>query len=298
MLHVQLRTTCDSSIYSCGSSVVAVVCRAHCAQIGTPAQLVAVGCSSGDVKLFNLFLPSAFASHSTPSPHGSSSLLVRTLHLGDWGYTPGQVGGISALAWAPDCRALAVGYARQGFVVWSPSGCRLLCTMRQPIPGGTPRISAQTSGVSTGLNAGENEPAATPKFSMSLLEGGVQALAWGPLGYQLLVAEVNVASRELGLVECSLAKSLPSHHRVAHMGQGGAAPHLGDELHVLQVRVFLGGGGLGTGLGFSIHGSLYHMLLCSSAPVCVCINDECMRAFRHVCCLQCAHNAVHTFPST
>ncbi|KAJ9523815.1 hypothetical protein QJQ45_020002 [Haematococcus lacustris] len=44
------------------------------------------------------------------------------------------------VAWAPDCRALAVGYATQGVVVWSPSGCRLLSSLRQVDPSQRPEL--------------------------------------------------------------------------------------------------------------------------------------------------------------
>lgn len=50
--------------------------------------------------------------------------LVRSLDLLDWGHSVKQTGAVAALSWAPDSRALAVGFSRQGLVVWTPSGCR------------------------------------------------------------------------------------------------------------------------------------------------------------------------------
>jgi hypothetical protein len=205
-----------------------------------------------------------------------AELLVRTLELHDWGHTAQQTGAVASLAWAPDCRALAVGFSRQGLVLWTPSGCRLLCTLRQPAPE-TPRASAlsgrqtnamQGSNSAAAVDAGSaaeataSEAAADSNHSSSLpgeqqqqgqqhqqvsVDGAVDCLAWGVNGYQLMLANrlpASTGSSSSCLYELSLAKSLRHHHRVSHAvpagGGAGAAglgvAQLGEELHVLQVR--------------------------------------------------------------
>lgn len=195
---------------------------------------------------------------------------VRTLSLESWGHKSQQTGPVVQVEWSPDCRALAVGFAQQGVVVWSPSGCRLMCSLRQPGLSAYPslRPSATLGNMGSGalghvgsgpLAIGRNigdEPSfgaggAPFIFSRSStsalqpgsgvpLDGGVTALAWGPLGYQLMVAEAGGCS---GLAELQFAHSLPGHHRVAHAGpHGGSA---GEEVHVLQVCMCVRGGGGG-----------------------------------------------------
>jgi hypothetical protein len=190
-----------------------------------------------------------------------ADLLVRSLELHDWGHTPQQTGGVASLAWAPDCRALAVGFSRQGLVLWTPSGCRLLCTLRQPAPE-TPRASVLSGKPADELQGSSAEAAADSNGSSSLpgeqqqqqgqqqqqqvsVDGAVDCLAWGVNGYQLMLANrLPASSSSSSLCELSLAKSLRHHHRVSHAvpaGGGGAAAglgvaQLGEELHVLQVR--------------------------------------------------------------
>ena len=237
--------------------------------IASQMELVAVGCADSQVHLYRLFPPmdlsgasrrnSSSSTQPPPPPQlqqqqqqqflqpsSSNGLYLRTLNLDYWGHKPSVTGGVSALTWAPDGRALAVGYSRQGLVVWSPSGCRFLCTIRQTAAdtpqarvarGSTP---LQNPGLGGGLLETQGSGRVEGPSASSLLEGSVQGLAWGPEGYQLLVAERGVIATGGGscLVELCLAKALPSHHRVAHftpaeVGQGVA--QLGDELHVLQV---------------------------------------------------------------
>lgn len=117
---------------------------------------------------------------------------VRTLGLEDWGHKVSQTGPVSAVAWSPDCCALAAGYRHQGVVVWSPSGCRLMCSLRQ-----TPALQSGLSGPGRGpsvdssaalgrQNSSSSSVATTTAEELSgMLEGGISALAWGPLGYQV-----------------------------------------------------------------------------------------------------------------
>lgn len=118
------------------------------------------------------------------APPWAADGLVRSLHLGDWGHSVSQTGGAAAVAWSPDCRAVAVGYSRQGAVVWSASGCRLMCTVRQPESSRTPRAAAAAAAAPAGSRGG----AAAPTPAPAPLAGPVQALAWGTLGYSLIVA--------------------------------------------------------------------------------------------------------------
>lgn len=122
---------------------------------GALAQLLAVGLSSGEVALYKLW-----------ATKGGEPL--RIISLADWGYEPEVTGSVADLQWSPDNRALAVrlkltllfwsgtcrsktdfckpactgldklscwigkvGWRRSGLGLWTPSGCRLLCSVRQ-----------------------------------------------------------------------------------------------------------------------------------------------------------------------
>jgi hypothetical protein len=58
---------------------------------------------------------------------------ARLLSLADWGYRSAVVGPAEVLQWSPDGRVLAVGYGERGMAVWTPSGCRLMCSLRQAV---------------------------------------------------------------------------------------------------------------------------------------------------------------------
>lgn len=216
----------------------------------------------------------AWAGAFAAADAGGGSLLVRSLHLGDWGHTVAQTGGVAALAWSPDCRALAVGYFRQGMAVWSASGCRLMCTVRQPE---SQRMSRSSALAPQGQGQQGQGSLHAPVFGAGLLDCGLQAVAWGPLGYSLIVGSAAVPSNAAGggggaplppsaataapvggdgtgagaggcgagsqLLEFQLAKSLGSNHRVAQVVAG--ADEGRGELHMLQV----GGGGQRGGMG-------------------------------------------------
>jgi hypothetical protein len=203
--------------------------------------------------------------------------VVRSLDLVDWGHTVRQTGAVAQLAWAPDNRALAVGFEKQGLVVWTPSGCRLLCTLRQPLPdtpaSGRGSVSpfspnSSSAAVLRPLISGSCEAAANGASSSTpplqhpgvvSVDGSVLCLAWGVDGYQLVLAgqgpssssnDSHSGSSSSGIMyELSLAKSLRHHHRVTHTSaaDGGtstvsAVAQLGDELHVLQVSLVFAGG--------------------------------------------------------
>ncbi|KXZ55895.1 hypothetical protein GPECTOR_2g1446 [Gonium pectorale] len=253
--------------------------QAVCAQVGARAQLIAVGRESGEVALYRLYR-TAIGSHGAQdggmSPFNSGPLPeaydgaaweppVRVLSLESWGHKVQQTGPVSQIEWSPDGRALAVGYAGQGVVVWSPSGCRLMCSLRQPgptsilspLPSFLPRgtISHQTSMAGRGGDAGRSTlspvpsmggagfsgprsyngvaTAAGPQISPQVpLDGGVSALCWGPGGYQLEVGELGAAYSGGSLLELHFAHSLPGQHRVARGGLGSSLAD--EEVHVLQ----------------------------------------------------------------
>lgn len=66
---------------------------------------------------------------------------ARVLSLADWGYRSSVVGSAAVLQWSPDGRVLAVGYAERGMAVWTPSGCRLMCSLRQAVATAAPGTS-------------------------------------------------------------------------------------------------------------------------------------------------------------
>lgn len=90
---------------------------------------------------------------------------LHVIGLGEWGYEPEVTGSVADLHWSPDERVLAVspvllqedstqrstkraalswellqvGWRRCGIGLWSASGCRLLCSLRQtPLRAPTP----------------------------------------------------------------------------------------------------------------------------------------------------------------
>ena len=159
----------EFSHWLCGPGVGAVA-----AAVSAHAQLVAVGSRSGDVHLYALPATSTGSSHLSIQGAAPCAPLLRSLCLDHWGHKPSELGAVSALQWAPDGRALAVGYSRQGVTVWSPSGCRLLCTLRQP--GGSVAGAAEPAAGRGGGGAG------------SVMAGGVAGLVWGVHSYRCVGA--------------------------------------------------------------------------------------------------------------
>ena len=60
-----------------------------------------------------------------------SALELKMLSLAEWGHAPSCLGAVSSISWSADGRVVAVGYERKGVVVWTPSGCRVFCTLGQ-----------------------------------------------------------------------------------------------------------------------------------------------------------------------
>ncbi|KAH7624062.1 hypothetical protein Ndes2526B_g01314 [Nannochloris sp. 'desiccata'] len=57
------------------------------------------------------------------------------LSLTEWGYSSSLLGPANVLRWSPDGKVVAAGYGYRGLAVWTPSGCRVMCTLRQAAQG-------------------------------------------------------------------------------------------------------------------------------------------------------------------
>eukprot|EP00898_Chlorokybus_atmophyticus_P004519 jgi/Chlat1/5068/Chrsp33S08959 len=136
---------------------------AACVAIATRTEVLAVGRRDGVVDMYSLADRCAY---------------LRTLSLVDWGCTVEDTGAVSCLQWSPDNCVLAVGWQLRGLSVWSVSGCRLMCTIRQ----GGSGVSA--SPLTSASSSTHGEP----------LEGGVTTAAWGPEGYYLMAAELSLGT--------------------------------------------------------------------------------------------------------
>ncbi len=79
---------------------------------------------------------------------------VRVLSLADWGFRSSVVGAATQLQWSPDGRVLAVGYALRGMAVWTPSGCRIMCSLRQAVATAMPGGNSLAGGPAAQLDAG------------------------------------------------------------------------------------------------------------------------------------------------
>ncbi|KAG6486310.1 hypothetical protein ZIOFF_054880 [Zingiber officinale] len=127
-----------------------------CASVASDQQILTVGCSRGVVELYDL---------------AENATLLRTISLYDWGqlaYSP-----VSCIAWAPDNCALAVGWKFRGLTVWSASGCRIMCTIRQ-----------------TGLSS-VSSPMVKPNQDLKFepFFGGTLQVHWDEFGYKLYAVE-------------------------------------------------------------------------------------------------------------
>ncbi|KAL5982687.1 hypothetical protein ACLOJK_016763 [Asimina triloba] len=139
---------------------------AVCTAIASDRQILAVGCRRGVVELYDL---------------AENTSLLRTVSLYDWGYSMEDTGPVSCIAWAPDGNAFAVGWKYRGLTVWSVSGCRLMCTIRQ-------------IGVSSA-----SSPMVKPNhdFKCEPLMGGTSLVQWDEYGYRLYAIEESSSERIL-----------------------------------------------------------------------------------------------------
>lgn len=152
---------------------------ATCAAIASDQQILAVGSSRGVVELYDL---AESVSH------------LRTISLYDWGYSMEDTGPVSCIAWTPDNCAFAVGWKFRGLSVWSVSGCRLMCTIRQ-----------------TGINSASS-PMVKPNQDLKFepLMGGTSIVQWDEYGYRLYTVEESLSERILAFSfgKCCLNRGL------------------------------------------------------------------------------------------
>lgn len=220
---------------------------ATCAAFDPVNATLAVGCAGGQVALYalaELLDPGV----GVPAP-------VRTLSQDEWGLDPNALGATACLRWSPDGRALAVGQARAGLSVWTASGCRVLCTLRQHAgvePGilevglvsgwwgfGDLRRDRRRRG---GLRAvdprrcrtvgqeggpGHTQCSTITSLSLAPHQGPVTALAWARHGARLLAAEGG--SPQL-LQELRFARTLAGDHRAILRRRWTGAQASGSEL--------------------------------------------------------------------
>jgi hypothetical protein len=181
------------------------------AALNPTAQLLAVGLSHGRIAIYTLQSllavrqPRRDSGSAAPGGGGGSGAPepARLLSLSDWGFRSAVVGPAAQLRWSPDGQVLAAGYGGRGLAVWTPSGCRLMCTLRQaaatappaaaaadthslqastPLPPPAGTAAAGTAAASTaaaGTAAGDSNGA--EQLQRKSVEGGVGGLGW-PLG--------------------------------------------------------------------------------------------------------------------
>ncbi|PRW44970.1 RAB6A-GEF complex partner 1-like isoform A [Chlorella sorokiniana] len=169
---------------------------------------------------------------------------VRVLSLADWGFRSTVVGAATQLQWSPDGRVLAVGYANRGMAVWTPSGCRLMCSLRQAVatamPGGstlglgggpgaqlaagtpTHRATSISPGAGEGASAGQQGPLQRSSTDSALGSPGRKAAGAG--------AGCSGAALEQGVLEgavTALAWSAQGYQLlVAEAGKGSCLHQL------------------------------------------------------------------------
>ncbi|CAI5523710.1 unnamed protein product [Closterium sp. Naga37s-1] len=234
--------------------------------VGERQQLLAVGSRRGTVELFDLARSSAHLRTVLTGGHGGSGVhmlvarqpgicsgveaawssrvvslcvlqppLSPILHPLLW-YSLEDTGAVACICWSPDNLAFAVGWKLRGLAVWSVSGCRLMCTIRQGSMSLLPPSSSSSSTTTAGItsprsSAAGSDPASTPGSaaagsataavvkSSEPMVGGVAAVAWGEEGYQLVAAEagmvgevaVGVRGRQAGrLVQFAFARQCSS----------------------------------------------------------------------------------------
>ncbi|XP_024394918.1 uncharacterized protein [Physcomitrium patens] len=176
------------------------VVDASCASIAHDQQILAVGTRRGTLELFNLADGASF---------------LRTISLIDWGYSLEDTGPVSQIAWTPDNRAFAVGWRNRGLSVWSVSGCRLMCTIRQ---GSLSNSQSPAPGV-------DNE-----RSMSEPMVKGVALLAWGRYAYELFAVERGSTLR---FFEFRFAKS-PASQSIAATTDAWQLMHGADRVVLVQ----------------------------------------------------------------
>uniref|UniRef100_A0A0E0CSC4 Anaphase-promoting complex subunit 4 WD40 domain-containing protein n=1 Tax=Oryza meridionalis TaxID=40149 RepID=A0A0E0CSC4_9ORYZ len=151
---------------------------AMCTSVASDQQILAVGCSRGVVDLYDL---------------AENARHIRTISLYDWGYSVEDTGPVTCISWTPDNCAFAVGWKFRGLTVWSVSGCRLMCTIRQ-----------------TGSNSASSPMVKPSALKFEPLMGGTSHIQWDDYGYKLFAVEESLSERILAFsfAKCCLNRGL------------------------------------------------------------------------------------------
>ena len=104
-----------------------------------------------------------------------------------------DTGPVTCISWTPDNCAFAVGWKFRGLTVWSVSGCRLMCTIRQ-----------------TGSNSASSPMVKPSALKFEPLMGGTSHIQWDDYGYKLFAVEENLSERILAFsfAKCCLNRGL------------------------------------------------------------------------------------------
>jgi len=187
------------------------ISRGCIARFHPEGQYIAVGTEGGMVTLcdISMFVNNGEGSHESNPLH---------LSLEDWGYASFDLGNVSALAWSPDGRAVAVGYETKGMTVWSTRGCQLFSSLppasnQQGLSGPFSPKSLQTtyssrSGVSSQRistkesferQASLDDARYSPDchiedVTAGLFENGILCISWSQDGGHVLVHEKKAST--------------------------------------------------------------------------------------------------------
>ncbi|URD86259.1 RIC1 [Musa troglodytarum] len=186
---------------------------AMCASVASDQQILAVGCSRGVVELYDL---------------AENATHLRTISLYDWGYSMEDTGPVTCISWTPDNCAFAVGWKFRGLTVWSASGCRLMCTIRQ-----------------IGMSSASS-PMVKPNQDLKFepLVGGTSQVQWDEFGYKLYAIEERSSERILAFSfgKCCLNRGLSGTSFVRQIVYGEdrvlvVQPDDTDELKIVHLNL-------------------------------------------------------------
>lgn len=115
-----------------------------------------------------------------------------------------DTGAVSCIRWTPDNTAFAVGWQLRGLAVWSSSGCRLMCTIRQ---------SGLNSAFSPVSKPGQDLRRSEP------LSDGVVCMDWEDNAYQLFAIELHNAERMVAFTfgKCCLNRGISGVSHLRHI---------------------------------------------------------------------------------
>lgn len=138
-----------------------------------------------------------------------------------------DTGPVACISWTPDNCAFAVGWKFRGLTVWSVSGCRLMCTIRQ-----------------TGSNSASSPMVKPSALKFEPLMGGTSHIQWDDNGYKLFAVEESLSERVLafsfakGCLNRGLSGTTYSHQVL--YGEDRillVQPDDADELKILHLNV-------------------------------------------------------------